>query len=68
MEDLINNATIGLRCKNCGHVTDKTVGWVKNHTEFVCACGARITLDTEEFIRDADKLRLFDGKLKVEYE
>ena len=64
----LEDAEIPLPCKNCGRKTKKRVGWIKNNTEFTCICGTKICLDTSDFIRDFSKLRLEDGKIRVEYE
>lgn len=56
MSGLIDDSEVDLPCENCGHVTKKNIGWIKSHSEFICVCGTRISLDTDEFRSDLAKI------------
>lgn len=53
---MFDNAEIPIECANCGRKTKKTVAWLKNHTDFTCSCGTRITIDASQFIREMKKV------------
>ncbi|MDP2322539.1 MAG: hypothetical protein Q8N51_00725 [Gammaproteobacteria bacterium] len=48
MTGLFDDTLLSLPCPNCGHETPKTIGWLKTHDEYTCACGGLIKLDLEE--------------------
>ena len=48
MESPLDQIAISIPCK-CGIGTDKSIGWIKSNTEFVCICGNTISLDTDYF-------------------
>src|SRR5574343_305616 len=50
------HSQISIPCKSCGRETKKTIGWIKDHTEFTCACGTVIRLDTSQFKADITKV------------
>jgi hypothetical protein len=49
MSGLFDDAEIEIPCY-CGRKTKKTVGWIKNHSQFTCACGTVISLKSDEFV------------------
>ena len=49
MPGLLDNAEIGIPCPACGCKTKKSIGWIKNNSEFICACGGKVRLDTNQF-------------------
>jgi transposase-like protein len=52
VSDFVGYHCVELPCPNCGHGTQKTLAWLKEHTEYVCAeCGTTVNLDTDEFRR-----------------
>ncbi len=48
MKSPLDHVTISIPCK-CGTKTDKTIGWIKSNTEFVCICGITIPLNSDYF-------------------
>lgn len=51
MDRLLDNETLDLPCEACGHVTKKTIGWVRRHSEYTCTCGVAINLKADQFRR-----------------
>ena len=49
MTNLLDNLDLEITCTNCNSKTKKTIGWIKNNSEFICACGTRIHLDASQF-------------------
>lgn len=50
MSGILDDNTIGLACPEpaCGHKTHKAIGWLKEHSEYVCdRCGATVRLDID---------------------
>lgn len=39
MPSFIDSAEIELPCEKCGRKTKKSIGWIKTHSKFTCACG-----------------------------
>lgn len=55
---MLDNKTLRIPCTTCGQETEKTVGWLKAHDYFTCACGQGIRLERDQFlgeIRRAEK-------------
>lgn len=50
---------ISIPCPHCGAETNKTIGWIQEHTDFQCAaCSTPVTLHSDQLlekIRQADK-------------
>jgi len=44
---------IAIPCKKCGSKTKKTVGWIKANHIFVCVCGHKTTLNSDEVATDS---------------
>lgn len=69
MARLLDNQTIDIDCPACGHKSRKTVGWLKAHRDFACACGQTIHIEADQFRREIakvdkavdDLLRKLDG-------
>lgn len=56
--EMFDSQTLRIPCTTCGQETEKTVGWIKTHDHFTCACGQPIRLDRNQFlgeIRKAEK-------------
>lgn len=45
---------VAIRCPKCGHESEKSIGWIKTHENFICSCGVEILLKSDEFIRKID--------------
>jgi hypothetical protein len=60
MGNLLESASIELQCSKCGKTTQKTIAWIKIHSDYVCsACGVTINLGSEQCrdkVRAAEKL------------
>ncbi len=58
--------TITIPCPNCGQQTDKTIGWIKNHDDFICpGCDRTLTLDKEDLLSGLDAAqKALDGLTK----
>ena len=54
---MFENANLDLPCPGCGTKHQRTVAWLKAHTEIPCDCGATITVDSS---------KLHDGMKGVE--
>jgi len=53
--------------RNCGKVTQKSVGWIRSHSNetFSCPCGRVLRLDASDIRRklaEADRVRAKAGK------
>ena len=54
---ILNDHSINIPCPQCGQKTAKTLGWIKAHTDFMCAgCGRLITLDRDQLIGELRKV------------
>jgi len=61
MGNLLENASIDLPCSKCGKTTQKTIAWIKTHSDYVCsACGVTINLGSDQF---SDKIRAAEKSL-----
>lgn len=40
---------IDIPCGGCGTQFTQTIGWLKHHGAFTCACGARNVVDSTKF-------------------
>ena len=56
MTNFLDSAEIEIPCENCSRKTKKNIGWIKSHKDFACACGTKITLDTNQFKTEIDKV------------
>lgn len=56
MAGLLDNSMVGINCPECGHKTNKSIGWVKNNKGFTCACGTNILLEDSAFKTKIDEL------------
>jgi len=56
MTGILDNSEIDITCPKCSRITKKSVGWIKSNTQFTCACGTIITLDTSQFRREISKI------------
>lgn len=68
MSGILDTATIPIPCSKCGRKTDKTIGWLKSHNKFSCACGTEVEVDVSQFrgeIAKADRAAA-DLKRKLE--
>lgn len=55
MAGIIDGAEIEIPCENCGRKTNKSIGWIKTNTNFICDCGTRIVLDSDKLRREISK-------------
>jgi hypothetical protein len=55
MSGFLDDAAFDIPCPNCGQETKKGFGWIKGNSEFICACGAKIRLDTDQFRSEITK-------------
>lgn len=56
MPGFLDNEEIEIPCENCGRKSKKSIGWIKGHTEFSCACGTRIRLQASQFKSEIAKV------------
>ena len=56
MSGFLDSAEIEIPCQKCGSKTKKSIGWVRAHSEFTCACGATTTLDASQFKSEIAKV------------
>lgn len=49
MSGFIDSQEIDIPCENCSRKTKKSIGWIKSHNDFTCACGAHIKIDANKF-------------------
>ena len=50
MEKLdFDSRRIDIPCGGCGTQFTQTIGWLKHHGAFTCACGARNVVDSTKF-------------------
>ena len=54
MAGFLDSRVVGIPC-SCGRKTEKSIGWIKTNKEFTCACGKRIALDADQFVREIAK-------------
>jgi len=52
---LFDFKSVDIECE-CGKKHPKTIGWLKTHSQFMCSCGTKITLEADEFRRDLRKI------------
>lgn len=64
MPGFLDNEQIEIPCKNCGRKSKKSIGWIKSHTEFSCACGTRIRLQASQFKSEIAKVERSLGDLE----
>jgi len=60
MKGFLDRAVIRLACRVCGHVTKRSVAWIKTNDELACACGTRIRVDADRFkkqVAEAERLK-----------
>lgn len=46
--DVFDSSEIEIPCTSCGRKTKKSIGWIKNNSQFTCHCGTTIRLDTAQ--------------------
>lgn len=51
MSGLLNSSEVPILCLSCGRNTTKSIGWIKRHSDFVCACGSVTKLDESHDIK-----------------
>lgn len=52
---LFDSEQIGIPCPKCGYETKKTIAWLRENSEFVCAnCGTEIALERDQAVRTLD--------------
>lgn len=56
MTGFLDSQEIEIPCKNCSRKTKKSIGWIKSHKDFTCACGTHITLDASQFKSEIAKV------------
>lgn len=56
MAGFLDSSEIEIPCEKCGHKTKKSIGWIKAHSKFTCACGVAITLDASQFKSEIGKV------------
>lgn len=56
MKGLLDNKKIDIPCEKCGRKSPKTIGWLKTHKQFTCACGTTIQVDSRDFVREIGKV------------
>lgn len=44
----LDSQAIDLTCSSCGQKSTQTIGWLKQHGQFTCACGQGITVDLSQ--------------------
>lgn len=49
MPGFLDTTEIEIPCQNCSRKTKKSIGWIKSHNDFTCACGTHITIDASNF-------------------
>ena len=53
---MFKNASIDLSCPQCQTKIKKTIGWIKQSTQFTCTrCGSIVKLQKDQFIRELKK-------------
>jgi len=52
MSGFLDDVEIEIPCSQCGRKMKKSIRWIKNNSEFTCACGVRIILDADQFRRE----------------
>jgi hypothetical protein len=55
MAGSIDDTEIELECESCGVKTKKSIGWAKDHDEFICECGTLIPVDASKFRKELVK-------------
>ncbi|WP_287880461.1 hypothetical protein [Acidovorax sp.] len=45
----LDSHTVDIPCPGCGKKVAKTIGWLKTHPKFDCACGQPIAVDLSQF-------------------
>lgn len=56
MAGFLDSSEIEIPCEKCGHKTKKSIGWIKTHSKFTCACGVEITLDASQLKSEIGKV------------
>ncbi len=64
MSDFLSSAEIDIPCTNCGRKTKKSIGWIKSHSDFICACGTEIHVDANQFKSEIAKVERSLGDLQ----
>lgn len=55
-EGLFDKREIDVPCPKCGHKNRKALGWLRDHTQIICAgCGVEITLENEKLRSGLDQ-------------
>ena len=52
MAGFLNDQILTVKCMRCGHLEKKTIGWIRNNSQFRCICGAIVTIKNEKFNRE----------------
>lgn len=47
---------IEIPCENCGSKHKKTIRWVKGNKKLTCTCGTVITINSDQFRREIDRV------------
>lgn len=53
---ILDEQTIEIPCEACGRKVEKTIGWIKRHSNFTCSCGTVINLKADGFRREIAKV------------
>lgn len=52
MAGILDSQMLDLRCQACGEVVQKSIGWIKTHGAYTCACGTEVALDADRLKRE----------------
>lgn len=53
MLGMFNRAKISIPCPECGHKTNKTLRWIKAHSQYTCAgCRKTVNLDSKDLTKE----------------
>lgn len=56
MTSILDDSEIEIPCENCQRKTKKSIGWIKTHKKFTCACGTEITINASQFKGEIAKI------------
>ena len=49
MTGFLDKSEVEITCTKCNRKTKKSIGWIKNNSNFTCTCGTVIRLDANQF-------------------
>lgn len=53
---ITDHGTLALTCSNCGHQAEKTLGWVRENSRFICAgCQHTVEFDGKAIIDQVER-------------